>query len=110
MSEGQALLQSKLQLEYEMKLLALENENLKLKMNISQNGSVSETQKYAIQPIRQTMPEKFGGDRNKTRAFLNALNVVYMLDPEYYSSDDKKILCLTQLWVGAAANWCCPFL
>jgi hypothetical protein len=110
MSEGQALLQSKLQLEYEMKLLALENENLKLKMKISQNGSVPETPKYSIQPIRQTMPEKFGGDRNKTRAFLNALNVIFLLDPEYYSTEAKKILCLTQLCVGAAANWCSPFL
>jgi hypothetical protein len=55
-----------------------------------ENGSVIETPRHATQPIRQTKPEKFNGDRNKTRAFLNYQQIWPLLDEEAVNNGRRQ--------------------
>jgi hypothetical protein len=56
------------------------------------------------------LPEKFSGDKCKTRPFLVQLDLVFFASPSRYSTEEVKIALLGSLLTGKAADWFCCIL
>lgn len=97
------------------RLAQLEQENINLA------GRLEESRRATRPPTPQppqlpdneprvVLPERFNGDRNKIRTFLNQLELVFLLNPSRYRSDSAKVATAGTLFSGSAAAWFNPLL
>ena len=57
-----------------------------------------------------SLPERFSGDRNALRGFLNQLELVFTLQATRYPSDSVKIATVGTLLTGKALAWFSPII
>lgn len=95
-----------------MRLAQLEAENQGLSMRLEEAHRISHVPTPAPQDLepKVSLPERFNGDRNKLRTFLNQLELVFLLNPSRYRYDSAKVATAGTLLTGAAAAWFNPLL
>lgn len=54
---------------------------------------------------RVSLPEKFDGTRSKFRGFINQVQLVTMLQPERYPTEESKVGLVGTLLTGSALSW-----
>jgi hypothetical protein len=54
---------------------------------------------------RVSMPEKFDGTRSKFRGFINQVQLITMLQPERYPTEESKVGLVGTLLTGSALSW-----
>ena len=82
------------------RLQALEVENSSLRQVI---GNPRSEPKIAL-------PDKFNGDRRRFRGFINQVDLLFMLNPQRYSSDILKVGVIATLLTDKALAWFSPYL
>ncbi len=58
---------------------------------------------------RLALPEKFDGNRENFRGFINSCELLFANRPDYYT-DTQKIVTIGSLLVGQALEWFNPFI
>ena len=54
---------------------------------------------------RISMPEKFDGTRSKFRGFINQVQLITILQPERYPTEESKVGLVGTLLTGSALSW-----
>jgi hypothetical protein len=57
---------------------------------------------------RVSLPEKFDGTRSKFRGFMNQVQLITMLQPERYPTEESKVGLVGTLLTGSALSWFAP--
>ena len=57
---------------------------------------------------RVSLPEKFDGTRSKFRGFINQVQLITMLQPERYPTEESKVGLVGTLLTGSALSWFAP--
>ena len=102
-----------------VRLNRIESENQNLRDLLSQSQSQPQSQSQSQQPSqlhaqvpepKVSLPEKFNGNRENFRTFINQLELVFLLNPSRYSTDALKVATAGTLLTGPAASWFNPLL
>ena len=57
---------------------------------------------------RVSLPEKFDGTRSKFRGFINQVQLITMLQPDRYPTEESKVGLVGTLLTGSALSWFAP--
>jgi retrotransposon gag protein len=90
------------------RLSALERENATLSARLS--GTVPPASHPATREPKVGLPDKFDGSRAKYRGFINQVDLLFMINPQRYPTDETKIGTIGTLLTGSALTWFSPFL
>ncbi len=92
----------------------LRRDNLALQQHIIQLREIQSTHAVttALQPksLKISLPDKFDGNRQNFRGFVNQVNLVFRMQPDVYDTDVLKIGFLGGLLTGPALKWFSPLL
>jgi hypothetical protein len=111
------------------RIQALENENDQLRQHAAaldeQNRNLRANTPPAVSPMiatpaekplpplpclpRLALPERFDGNRNRFRGFINACDLLFSSRPDYYD-DRNKVITVGSLLSGTALEWFNPLL
>lgn len=68
------------------------------------------TQPTSSVPPKLPLPEKFGGDTEDCRGFLNICRLHFLNNPETFSTSSAKVTFVISLLKGKALAWVSPYL
>ncbi|OMH80166.1 Retrotransposon-derived protein PEG10, partial [Zancudomyces culisetae] len=80
----------------ELNKLRLENASLKKNLTIT--------------PTKIALPEKFNGNRTEYRGFINQCQLLFLMNPQQYSTDISKVGLIISLLTNDALNWASPMV
>ncbi|KAI3633904.1 hypothetical protein MIR68_007508 [Amoeboaphelidium protococcarum] len=63
-----------------------------------------------VPKLKLVMPDKYAGNRDLYRGFVNQLSVLFELQSQMYSNDRVKILTVVSLLSDKALKWANPML
>lgn len=61
-----------------------------------------------VKEPRISLPEKFDGTRSKFRGFVNQVRLIFLLQPQRYTTDATRIGLVGTLLTGQALSWFAP--
>lgn len=92
------------------RIIQLENENARLRNGMPLHAHQPMFSPPAAAPPKIPLPDKFDGTRDKLRGFLNQLDLVFKLQPDWYSTESMKVAWAGTLLSGRALTWFNPML
>jgi hypothetical protein len=101
------------------RLATLEEENRNMRLHGSQLENENRNLRATTPPLipalnapapKVMLPDKYDGNRDGYRGFVNQLTVLFALNPTRYPSDQAKIYTVGSLLTGRALSWFNPLL
>ncbi len=76
----------------------------------SQVSLIGQGASSSVREPKVILPDRFDGDRRKTRGFINQLELLFRLNPSRFHSEQVKIGLFGTLVTGKALDWYNPYL
>ncbi|MBW0483226.1 hypothetical protein O181_022941 [Austropuccinia psidii MF-1] len=95
----------------EPSLLAIMKKMTQIMANIQEASFSEASRPQAFKTPPMKAPECFDGPQPfKGRRFIKSCQLIFHNDPENFSQEGKKVLCVNSFLIGRAAKWIEPYL